>query len=203
MPSLVCLSSTPALNLQSHLWVVSLLRWVLVASRIGDVCCSHLLQETDNGVGGRGAFRASLTKSQHQLPKGAKIGSNEGPGQQGVHRWGGGKTGSIAIFAFPLFYSIWGVPNYPEARKKSARQASLSHPFLCAPNASKNYDLRAVSPKAGRHKRTDKLTPFCAYTGGPFCELLRQALKTFLSEASWYRMENGPKSKNGKKLAKK
>ena len=31
---------------------------------------------------------------------------------------------------------------------KTVRKVSLSNPFLCAPNASKNKDLRAVSPYA-------------------------------------------------------
>ena len=47
---------------------------------------------------------------------------------------GGGKTGSVCHFAFPLSLQCLGVPRYPNAGKKTARQVSLSHPL----NASKN-----------------------------------------------------------------
>ena len=50
----------------------------------------------------------------------------------------GGKTGSICHFAFALALQHLEVPTHPDAT------------LLCAPNASKNWDLRAVSPYAGR-----------------------------------------------------
>ena len=40
---------------------------------------------------------------------------------------------------------------------KTARKVSLLHPFLRAPNASKNQDLRAMSPYASRQS-TGKMT---------------------------------------------
>ena len=40
---------------------------------------------------------------------------------------------------------------------KTARKVSSPHPFLCAPHASRNQDLRAVSPYASRQS-TGKIT---------------------------------------------
>ena len=52
--------------------------------------------------------------------------------------WGWeGKTGSICHFAFSLVLQCLEVPTYPDAGK-TARKMSLSRPFLCVPNASKN-----------------------------------------------------------------
>ena len=70
---------------------------------------------------------------------------------------GGGEQGRFVILSFPLFYSIWG-----SDAAKNRTKSVLSHPFLCAPNASKNKDLRAVSPNASRQS-TGKMTPFCPY----------------------------------------
>ena len=61
-------------------------------------------------------------------------------------RWGGGvslffflgvKQGRFGISRFPLFRSVWGFQDN-QMLGKSARKVSLSHPFLSAPNASKN-----------------------------------------------------------------
>ena len=49
-----------------------------------------------------------------------------------------GKARSICHFAFSLVLQCLGVPRYPDAGKHSTKNATLSHPFLCAPNASKN-----------------------------------------------------------------
>ena len=70
-------------------------------------------------------------------------------------RVGGGKQGRFVILRFPLFWSVWG--SQGKMLRKTARKMSLSHPFLRAPSASKNQDLRAVSPNASRQS-TGKMT---------------------------------------------
>ena len=74
-------------------------------------------------------------------PKNPRRFSNQNLGVSGpksTHcKDGGGKTGSICHFPFSLVLQCLGVPRYPDAGK-TARKVSLSHPFLCAPNASKN-----------------------------------------------------------------
>ena len=58
----------------------------------------------------------------------------QGGGDGGVWE---GKTGSICHFAFSLVYNILGFQN-SQMLGKTERKMSLSHPFLCAPNANKN-----------------------------------------------------------------
>ena len=62
---------------------------------------------------------------------------------------GGVKQGRFGILRFPLFCSVWGFQDN-QMLGKTAREMSLSRPFCCASNASKNLDLRAVSPYASR-----------------------------------------------------
>ena len=50
---------------------------------------------------------------------------------------GGVKQGRFVILRFPLFCSVWGFQDN-QMLGKPARKVSLSHPLLCAPNASKN-----------------------------------------------------------------
>ena len=75
-------------------------------------------------------------------------------------------TESICHFAFSLLYSIWGSHD-TQVLGRIAREVSLSHCFWCAPSASKNYDLRAVSPDASRQS-TGKMTnrPHLAHIQG-------------------------------------
>ena len=47
------------------------------------------------------------------------------------------KQGRFVILRFPLFCSVWGSQT-TQIQGKTARKVSLSHPLLCAPNASKN-----------------------------------------------------------------
>ena len=56
-----------------------------------------------------------------------------------------GLARSICHFAFSLVLQCWGVPRYSDVGKR-AQTVSLSHPLLFAPDASKNKDLRAMSP---------------------------------------------------------
>ena len=58
------------------------------------------------------------------------------PGFTHVQRgrlWGG-KTKSICHFPFSLVLQCLGLSRCPDAGKKTARKASLSNPFSCAPN---------------------------------------------------------------------
>ena len=50
---------------------------------------------------------------------------------------GGVKQGRFVILRFPLFCSVWGSQD-TQMLGKTARKVSLSHPFLYAPNASKD-----------------------------------------------------------------
>ena len=50
----------------------------------------------------------------------------------------GGKQGRFVIFCVSFFFQCFEVPGYPDAGEKAARKMSLSHPFLCASNPSKN-----------------------------------------------------------------
>ena len=59
---------------------------------------------------------------------------------------GGGKTGSICHLRFPFIFSIGGF-QVTHTLGKIARKMSLPQPFLCV-NASKNQDVRVVSPYA-------------------------------------------------------
>ena len=47
---------------------------------------------------------------------------------------------------------IWGSQD-TQMRGKTAQKVSLSHPFLCAPNASRNQVLRTVLPYASRRSK--------------------------------------------------
>ena len=91
-------------------------------------------------------------------------------------RWGG-KTVSVSHFAFLLVLQCLGVPRYPDDGK-TARKVSLSHHFLCAPDDSKNQDLRAVSPYASRQSAGNMtnrpLLPMCTPTTsfGVPCKLM-------------------------------
>ena len=50
---------------------------------------------------------------------------------------GGAKQGRFVILRFPLFYSV-SESQATQILGKTARNVSLSHPLLCAPNASKD-----------------------------------------------------------------
>ena len=82
--------------------------------------------------------------------------------------FGGGrvKKGRFVIFALSMFYSILGFQD-AQMLGKTAQKVSLSNPFSCAPSASKNWDLRAVSPNASRQS-TGKMTnrPLFAHIRG-------------------------------------
>ena len=56
-----------------------------------------------------------------------------------------GDSVDLSFYVFPYF-AVVGGPKIPRCWEKTAWKVSLSHPFLCAPDASKNQDLRAVSP---------------------------------------------------------
>ena len=47
------------------------------------------------------------------------------------------RQGRFVIFALPLFCSVWGSQD-TQMLGNTARKMPLSHPFLGAPNASKN-----------------------------------------------------------------
>ena len=57
--------------------------------------------------------------------------------------WGGVKQGRFVIFRFPLFCSGWGSQD-AQMLGRTARKVPLSHPFLCAPNASKRLRLESI-----------------------------------------------------------
>ena len=59
---------------------------------------------------------------------------------------GGQNRVDLALCCFVVF----GGSKITKMLGKTARKMSLSHPFLCASNASKNQDLRAMSPYANR-----------------------------------------------------
>ena len=59
------------------------------------------------------------------------------------------KQGGFVIFEFSLVLQYMESQN-AQKMGNAARKVSLSHPLSCAPNASKNWDLRAVSPYASR-----------------------------------------------------
>ena len=80
---------------------------------------------------------------------------------------GGGKTGSICHFAFSLILQCLEVARYPDAGKHSTKKASWSRAFMCGPNASRSYNLRAMSPNTSRQS-TGKMTnrPHFGHTRG-------------------------------------
>ena len=62
---------------------------------------------------------------------------------------GGQNRADLSFCVFSCFV-VFGGPQLPRCWEKTARTVSLSRPSLCASNAGKNEELRAVSPYAGR-----------------------------------------------------
>ena len=73
-------------------------------------------------------FCSLKSASSHPLPKNRLLKENP--------VWGVKQAGFV-ILRFPLFCSVWGSQDI-QMLGRTARKVSLSHPFLCAPNASKN-----------------------------------------------------------------
>ena len=63
---------------------------------------------------------------------------------------GGIKQGRFLSFCVSLVLQCLGVPRYPDTGKNSTKSVMVTPLFVCAPNACKNWDLRAVSPYASR-----------------------------------------------------
>ena len=82
-----------------------------------------------------------------------------------------GKTGSICHFAFSLVLQCLAVPRYPDAGKNSTKSVVVKPLCVCAPNASKNQDLRVLSPYASRQS-TGKMAnrPHFAHIQGKLLE---------------------------------
>ena len=74
------------------------------------------------------------------------------------------RGGRFVILRSSLLYSI-GAPRYLDAGK-TARKVSLSHPFLCAPHASKKgLESSVPTCQQAKTETNDRSTPFCPYTG--------------------------------------